>query len=110
MDQQYLVPKNYIPIMYILGILLFLEWIYPTKDVADTNYIFVFVAFTFLSAFVTLTPIPSWFANVIRLLAIFIIIHSLYLEASFLSLEWLSLLLNEIHVRSEERRVGKECR
>src|SRR5690625_46265 len=98
MDQQYLVPKNYIPIMYILGILLFLEWIYPTKDVADTNYIFVFVAFTFLSAFVTLTPIPSWFANVIRLLAIFIIIHSLYLEASFLSLEWLSLLLNEIHV------------
>lgn len=91
------VPKNYVPIMYLLGTLIFLEWIYPTKEVANTTNITVFILFTLFCTALTIVRFPAWFANLLRGLAILFIIHSLFMKPPFLSLEWIKLLFNEFH-------------
>ena len=90
------VPKGYVPMMFLLGTLLFLEWIYPTQQIADTTNISVFVLFTLFCMALTMAKIPSWFANLLKGMAILFIVHTLFMDAPFLSLEWILIIYEDI--------------
>lgn len=96
MDNTELVPKNYVPIMYGIGVLLFLEWIYPTKQLALTTNLSVFILFTLFCMALNITSLPKWFTGILKSLAILFIIHSLFMRGAFLSPEWFSNLFGEL--------------
>lgn len=91
-----IVPSWDQSIIFILGVLLFLEWIYPTKVLADTTQIHVFVLFSLFCAILTLTPFFPWVKRSLIAIGIFIILHSLYINEVFLSFSWFQNLFEEI--------------
>lgn len=90
------VPKSYVPMMFMLGTLLFLEWIYPTKELANISNLTVFILFTLLCMLLTMLTIPRWLANGLKGTAILFIVHTLFMKVPFLSLRWIKELFGEL--------------
>lgn len=89
------VPTFYSVILYISGLLLFLEWLYPVEQITNTTDLQIFIMYTifcFLISIVRLRVVTSFLLKGTSLL---LILNKLYFTEMFLSKSWLHSLYTE---------------
>ncbi|WP_026908053.1 transglutaminase domain-containing protein [Paucisalibacillus globulus] len=83
----------YTSILYIAGLLLFLEWLYPVDQVTDTTYIGIFVIYTIFCFFISVLQVKWWLSLILKGFGVFFILNGLYSSYSFWSIHWFTELL-----------------
>lgn len=78
----------YTVIIYICGLFLFLEWLYPLEVTTDTTDITVFIIFAVFSFLISLFQIRWWIAFLLKGFGILFIIHALYFDVPFFHINW----------------------
>ncbi|WP_071396386.1 transglutaminase TgpA family protein [Bacillus tuaregi] len=83
-------------LLYSLGFLMLLEWIWPINALSETAAVGVFILFILvcLLLFILQTPL---FASILLKIAVMIyLLHSLYFEESILQFRWIPIFIEEI--------------
>ncbi|MFZ3579647.1 transglutaminase TgpA family protein [Virgibacillus sp. DJP39] len=89
-------PFMYNMILYTAGFILFLEWLYPVKDLTDTSSLIVFILYTAFCFFITLTQINWWLSYILKGAGLLYILNGLYFQEAFFSRPWLYHLFSEV--------------
>ncbi|MBS3681209.1 hypothetical protein KGF86_13455 [Ornithinibacillus massiliensis] len=90
------IPFVYTSILYLAGLLLFLEWLYPVDQVTDTTFIGIFIIYTFFCFFISLIQIKWWLSFILKGFGIVFILNGLYSANSFWSMTWFKEFYSEI--------------
>src|SRR5699024_6635799 len=91
-------PFLYSIIMYLCGLFLFLEWIFPVRDITETNSITIFIIFTVYCFFISVIHMQWWLSFLLKLFGLMFILNGLYFEMLFLTPAWFGQLYYEIIV------------
>ncbi|WP_257351416.1 DUF4129 domain-containing transglutaminase family protein [Pseudalkalibacillus decolorationis] len=83
-------------LLYMLGFLLFWEWLRPLSTFTDTDYLSIFVLFSAFLFTLSYFQLSFWIAFPIKLLALAYAIHSIYFPVSFFNIEWVIYLVQDI--------------
>src|SRR5690625_526723 len=83
-------------VLYICGIFLFLEWIYPMEVYDDTSDITVFVIYALFCFLISYTRVKWWTSFFLKGFSLLFIINALYFEGPFLSKIWLQELYVDV--------------
>ncbi|WP_062052544.1 transglutaminaseTgpA domain-containing protein [Bacillus sp. JCM 19034] len=83
-------------LLYGLSFLLLMEWLIPLPYVTDTGYIHVFVLCTAVFFFITLLQLPVIVSVGLKSLVVLYGLYLVFFQVEFLSLEWVSLILEEV--------------
>lgn len=89
-------PFIYNVIMYVAGLILFLEWLYPVRDITDTSNLIVFILYAAFCFFITLMQIKWWASFLIKGAGLLYALNELYFEELIFSREWFYHLIVEI--------------
>ncbi|MFS0674458.1 transglutaminase domain-containing protein [Ornithinibacillus sp. 179-J 7C1 HS] len=90
------IPFIYTSTLYLAGLLLFLEWLYPVDQVTDTTFIGVFIIYAFFCFFITLLQVKWWLSILLKGFGIFFILNGLYSVNSFWSVLWFQEIYTEL--------------
>ncbi|MFD1413398.1 transglutaminaseTgpA domain-containing protein [Oceanobacillus jeddahense] len=82
-------------LLYIAGFCLFLEWLYPLGDISETS-IGIFVLFALYCFFISYFQLHWLISFPLKGLGLLVIIHMLYSETSFLDLNWIGEVFQEV--------------
>ncbi|WP_040984001.1 transglutaminaseTgpA domain-containing protein [Oceanobacillus jeddahense] len=82
-------------LLYIAGFCLFLEWLYPLGDISETS-IGIFVLFALYCFFISYFQLHWLISFPLKGFGLLVIIHMLYSETSFLDLNWIGEVLQEV--------------
>src|SRR5690625_1403453 len=85
-------------IIYGLGFLLFLEWLYPLKEFGEVTNINVFIIYAIFCFLVSLFQVNWWLSALLKGSGLLLIINQLYFVSPFLSISWLQELSLEIEI------------
>lgn len=88
-------PKFYTLLLYLIGNLLFIEWLYPTGILSDTSALYVFILYALFCMFITILSLPWPFTMVIKGSGLIFIIYILYFSHETLSLTWVLVIFQE---------------
>ncbi|MFD1849614.1 DUF4129 domain-containing transglutaminase family protein [Oceanobacillus bengalensis] len=91
----------YTSILYLCSLFLFLEWIYPLKDVTDTRNISVFIIYAILCFFISMLQVKWGFSFLIKGLVLLFIIYSMYIEQPIFSLMGVEQIVREFNFNIE---------
>jgi len=83
-------------LLYGLGLLLLLEWIWPIKILSETANIWVFLLFLLLCFLLFFLRAPIYVSFLCKGGAILFFLQLLYFEGSFLLVDWISLFIKDI--------------
>ncbi|WLD93722.1 transglutaminase domain-containing protein [Alkalihalobacillus sp. AL-G] len=83
-------------LLYMLGFLLFWEWLRPLSTFTDTDYLSIFVLFSAFLFTLSYFQLSFWIAFPIKLLALGYAVHSIYFPVSFFELEWVVYLVKDL--------------
>lgn len=89
-------PFIYTTILYVAGFILFLEWLYPIKDITETSYLILFIFYAALCFFITLTQIKWWLSFSIKGAGLLYILYALYFEGLLFSNALFSHIISEV--------------
>ncbi|RDW18917.1 transglutaminase TgpA family protein [Oceanobacillus chungangensis] len=85
----------YASILYILGLLLFLEWLYPIQDVTDTEGLTLFIIYSAFCFFISMFQFKWWISFLLKGLAMVLILNGLYFDGPIWSNLWFEQLRME---------------
>ncbi|MFD2629584.1 transglutaminase domain-containing protein [Oceanobacillus kapialis] len=85
----------YVSLLYLCGFFLFLEWLYPLRDITDTAGLSLFVMYAVLCFTVSIFQLKWWVSFLIKGGGMLVVLNFLFVGAGFLSPEWFSLLLQD---------------
>ncbi|ASN07021.1 transglutaminase TgpA family protein [Virgibacillus necropolis] len=91
-------PFIYSSILYVAGLILFLEWLYPVKDLTATSNLIVFILYTAFCFFITLTQIKWWISFILKGAGLLFVLNGLYFQELFFSKAWVNHLLAEVYM------------
>ncbi|SET39883.1 protein of unknown function [Oceanobacillus limi] len=97
-SKQNQIPIIYTSILYILGLLLFLEWLYPIEEVTDTTNLSVFIIYTMFCFIITLLKVNWWISFSLKGFGLLFIINGLFSEYSIFSKLWIQQLVAEVNI------------
>ncbi len=83
-------------LLYGLGFLLLLEWIWPIKTLSETANIWVFLLFLLLCFLLFFLRAPIYVSFLFKGGAILFFLHFLYFEGSFLLVDWFFLFIEDL--------------
>ncbi|WP_042141933.1 transglutaminaseTgpA domain-containing protein [Paucisalibacillus sp. EB02] len=86
------IPFIYTSILYIAGLLLFLEWLYPVDEVTDTVFLGIFVIYTIFCFFISILQVKWWLSLLLKGFGVFFILNGVYSDHSFWSKHWFTEL------------------
>jgi len=86
----------YTSILYICGFFLFLEWLYPVKEVTETNNLTVFIIYAIFCFCISMLQVNWMLSFLLKGSGLFIIIHQLFFNQSILSTLWVNQLFLEL--------------
>jgi len=89
-------PLVYTSILYIFGLILFLEWIYPVQDITDGNNITIFIVYACVCFIISLFRWKGWIKFLLKGLGLLFFLDMLYFRQPFLSAGWFEQLIVEI--------------
>ncbi|MFD2046693.1 transglutaminase domain-containing protein [Ornithinibacillus salinisoli] len=92
------IPTIYTSILYIFGLLLFLEWLYPVEKVTDTTNLSVFIIYTLFCFIITILQVKWWISALLKGFGLLFIINGLFSEFSLISRLWFEQLFTMIGV------------
>ena len=83
-------------IVYIVGFLLFLEWLRPLEAISNTNDVTVFFIYATFCFFVSFLQIPWYLSIPLKGMALAFIIDGLYIAERIFSGAWFSVIYEQI--------------
>lgn len=83
-------------LLYILGFLLFWEWLRPLAVITKNGDLSVFVMYTAFAFLMSYLQLPFWLTTPAKILAMLYALHSLFFFDSFFDLKWLGYLAGNI--------------
>lgn len=89
-------PPFFTSILFLSGFFLFLEWLYPVKEVTDTGDLAVFIMYALFCFFISVLQIRWWLSFLIKGAGMLFIINGLFFTQSFLSKIWFDQLFMEL--------------
>ncbi|WP_404451301.1 DUF3488 and transglutaminase-like domain-containing protein [Virgibacillus necropolis] len=89
-------PFIYSTILYIAGLILFLEWLYPVNEITDTSNLTVFILYAAFCFFITLTQIKWWISFIVKGAGLLYALNGLYFQELIFSKEWFYHLITEL--------------
>lgn len=93
------IPFFYTSILYVCGLLLFLEWLYPLEDLVDISNLQIFMIYTIICFFISLFHMRWYITFIFKGIGLFMIVYYLHMndpmmiDATFQSL-YHELLIN----------------
>lgn len=99
--RKFSMPQIYASIMYICGLFLFMEWLYPVEQITDTNSISIFLIYAMLCFFVSMMQMKWWISFLLKGFGLLFILNGLYFEMPFLSPGWFDQLMMEIIMNTD---------
>jgi transglutaminase-like putative cysteine protease len=91
----------YSVLLYLCGLFLFLEWLYPIEQVTDTSSISIFLLFTVYCFLISLLQLKWWTSFLLKGFGMLFILNGLYVDDSFFSLGWISEIIAETYMNGE---------
>lgn len=89
-------PLFYTFVLYICGLFLFLEWIYPAKNIAEINHFNVFIFYTLFCFLISMLQVKWWASFPLKGFGLLFIINRLFFHEPFLSKRWINELFVEL--------------
>lgn len=87
--------------LYVLGFILFWEWLRPLEIVTDTANSIYFVIFAGSCFLLYFLRIPFWLSSPLRFVFLLYILHALFFEGSFFNVEWLYGLYGDVALNTQ---------
>lgn len=85
-------------VLYVLGFLLFWEWLRPLAVIANETDLIYFVSFAAFSFFLAYLRLPIWVTFPAKLLAMIYAIHLLFFyNSSIFDPLWMRYFMNDLH-------------
>ncbi|WP_019379008.1 transglutaminase TgpA family protein [Virgibacillus halodenitrificans] len=91
----------YSSLLYTLGFLLFLEWLYPVEDITDTGSLTIFILYALFCFAISMIQIKWWISFLLKGMGLFIVVNALFIEAKFLGVKWFSVLFGDLFTNVE---------
>jgi len=91
----------YTTVLYLCGFFLFLEWLYPLRDISDTRSITIFVVYALFCFFISIFQTKWWIGFILKGFAMLFILSGLYFNGFILSPVWLEQLLQEFSLNMQ---------
>ncbi|MGX4670510.1 transglutaminase TgpA family protein [Cerasibacillus sp. JNUCC 74] len=93
-------PKQHLPnfytfILYICGFLLFLEWLYPLKQLTDTSHLTIFIIYGVFCFLLSALEIKWGLSFILKGSALLLVLNSLFFEFAFINPIWLEQLFHD---------------
>ncbi|WP_223805905.1 transglutaminase-like domain-containing protein [Ornithinibacillus gellani] len=89
------IPILYTSILYICGLLLFMEWLYPVTEIADNTDLRVFLIYTLFCFAISMLEVKGWLSMLLKAGGMLLIIHGLYIMYPLFSSGWFQELYAE---------------
>ncbi|WP_330949521.1 transglutaminase TgpA family protein [Virgibacillus sp. MG-45] len=89
------IPFLYAFIMYVLGLLLFLEWLYPIGQITDTSNMNLFLVYALFCFVISLLQTRWWLSFLLKGFGMLFIIQALFFESSFFSMDWMLYMVDD---------------
>ncbi|MFC3039425.1 DUF3488 and DUF4129 domain-containing transglutaminase family protein [Virgibacillus xinjiangensis] len=83
-------------ILYLCGLFLFLEWMYPVSELTDTGSVMVFAVFAVYSFLITLLQVKWWVSLPMKAAGTMLLMQLLYFQGPVLNLAWLGELSRDV--------------
>lgn len=90
------IPFVYSFILYIAGLLLFLEWLYPVEQVTDTKFIGIFIMYTFFCFFISLLQVKWWLSFILKGFGILFVLNGIFSDYPIWNMRWLHELFTDL--------------
>src|SRR5699024_6915661 len=90
------IPRIFTSLLYICGFFIFLEWLYPVKQITDTDQMYLFIIFAIFCFCISLFEIGWWQQFVLKGLGMLLFIHLLFFEGSIFEFTWLNEWFQEV--------------
>ncbi|WP_394238857.1 DUF3488 and DUF4129 domain-containing transglutaminase family protein [Niallia oryzisoli] len=87
-------------LLYSLGFLLLLEWIWPIKSLSESAEISVFLLFILVCLLLFFLRAPMYVSILIKGSVIVYFLHFLYFKGSFFQADWIPAFINDIKLNS----------
>ncbi|WP_373895279.1 DUF3488 and DUF4129 domain-containing transglutaminase family protein [Virgibacillus sp. CBA3643] len=85
-------PLLYTSILYICGLLLFLEWLYPVRDVTYTNSLTVFIIYALFCFVISMFQMRGWIGFLLKGFGLLFVVDALFIDAMFMTGAWFEQL------------------
>ncbi|MDY0410516.1 DUF4129 domain-containing transglutaminase family protein [Paracerasibacillus soli] len=85
-------------LIYLCGFFLFLEWLYPIKQITNTSNMNVFIIYAVFCFVISYLQINWGLSFLLKGLGMAFIINGIFFKTSFFSKEWLSEIAHELSV------------
>ncbi|WP_010097547.1 transglutaminase domain-containing protein [Ornithinibacillus scapharcae] len=82
------IPFIFTSILYISGLVLFLEWLYPVKQITDTEYIGIFVIYAIFCFFISILQVKWWLSFLLKGFGVYFILNGVFSSYNFWSPMW----------------------
>lgn len=87
-------------LLYLMGFMLFWEWLRPLSVITKTGDLNVFVMYAAFAFLLSYLQLPIWISAPAKVLAMLYALHSLFFFKSLFDLSWLSYLFKDIQSNS----------
>src|SRR5690625_339935 len=91
-------PLLYKTMLYVCGMLLFLEWIYPIKDYGEVNNLRIFIIYTLFCFLISLVQLKWYVSFLLKGSGLLFMIKTLYYDQHLFSGAWLYQLISELEL------------
>src|SRR5690625_1609135 len=91
-------PLLYKTMLYVCGMLLFLEWIYPIKDYGEVNNLRIFIIYTLFCFLISLVQLKWYVSFLLKGSGLLFMINMLYYDHDLFNGAWLYQLYNDIQL------------
>lgn len=90
------ISGTFTSLLYGCGFFIFLEWLYPIKQVTDTNEMKLFIMYAFFCFLISLFEVRWWLSFILKSAGLLFIIHLIFYDQSFLDIAWISNLITDV--------------
>ncbi|GAA0430259.1 DUF4129 domain-containing transglutaminase family protein [Lentibacillus halophilus] len=90
------VPFLFTSLLYICAFLLFLEWLYPVREIGDVTNLTVFILYTLFCFLLSMLHVTWWLSIPLKGIGMLVILDALYLPGPFLGSQWMTALATQI--------------
>ena len=87
---------GYTAILFGLGFLLFLEWLYPLAVIMNEGKVGIFIFFAFLCFVLSFLPLRVWVKFIAKGITLLIFLHWMYFQSPLFGVAWLGQAGNEL--------------
>src|SRR5699024_6238982 len=90
------VPILFTSLLYACGFFIFLEWLYPMKQITDTHDMKIFIIYAVFCFVLSLFQIKWWNSLLLKGLGMLFFINLLFFEGSLFDLSWIYAFIADV--------------